>query len=223
MTQELLEMIARPTPSQFFDRLIAPTHSGVCDTSCPDCLRSYSNLAYHNLLDWRLAVDMAALALDPNAQLSLGTPTWARVAGVAATTLLSARTGFNRITVAGLPAVTNGSEVKIVTHPLWRTEQASLGPELAAAWDEAERTRGFRVDSQSFISVFESAAASRVTHARHVHTFGDRETSSTPIAPKEPTRRLCPKILQCDGSDAAIEARRSLALRPAHSRCHRIP
>jgi DEAD/DEAH box helicase domain-containing protein len=87
MTQELLEMIARPTPSQFFDRLIAPVHSGVCDTSCPDCLRSYSNLTYHNLLDWRLAVDMATLALDPNARISLGTPMWARAAGVAATTL----------------------------------------------------------------------------------------------------------------------------------------
>ena len=146
MTQELLEMIARPTPSQFFDRLIAPAHSGVCDTSCPDCLRSYSNLAYHNLLDWRLAVDMAALALDPNVQISLGTPMWTRVAGIAATTLLSARTGFNRITVAGLPAVTNGTEIRIVTHPLWRTEQASLGPELAQAWDEAERARGLRVD-----------------------------------------------------------------------------
>ena len=99
---------------------------------------------------------MAALALDPNAQISLATPMWTRVSSVAATTLLSARTGFNRITVAGLPAVTNGSEVKIVTHPLWRTELAALGPELAAAWDQAERTLGLRVDSQSFISVFEA-------------------------------------------------------------------
>jgi DEAD/DEAH box helicase domain-containing protein len=118
--------------------------------------RSYSNLAYHNLLDWRLAVDMAALALNPNSQIFLGAPMWTRVADVAATTLLSARTGFNRTTIAGLPAVTNGTEVKIVTHPLWRTEQASLGPELAAAWDDAERMRGLRVDSQSFISVFEA-------------------------------------------------------------------
>jgi hypothetical protein len=77
MTQDLLEMIARPTPREFYDRLIAPPHADVCDTSCPDCLRSYNNLAYHNLLDWRLAVDMAALALDPHLQLSLASPRWA--------------------------------------------------------------------------------------------------------------------------------------------------
>lgn len=156
MMQELLEMIARPTQSQFFDRLIAPNHSGVCDTSCPDCLRSYSNLAYHNLLDWRLAVDMAALALDPNAQISLAAPMWTRVVDLAAMTLLAARPGYNRITIAGLPAVTNGTTVRIITHPLWRTEQNSLGPVLTAAWDEAERVRGFQVDPQSFISVFEA-------------------------------------------------------------------
>lgn len=34
-----------------------------CDTSCPDCLRTYTNRASHNLLDWRLALDMASLIL----------------------------------------------------------------------------------------------------------------------------------------------------------------
>ncbi|MGX1348239.1 DEAD/DEAH box helicase domain-containing protein [Bradyrhizobium elkanii] len=154
--QELLEMISQPTPSRFFDGLMAQAHSSVCDTSCPDCLRSYSNLAYHNLLDWRLAVDMASLALDPSAPITLATPTWARVADVAATTLLSARSGYRRTTIAGLPAVENGASVKIVSHPLWRTEQANLGRELAAAWDEAQRVRGLRIAEDSFVSVFEA-------------------------------------------------------------------
>ncbi len=149
-------MIARPTARQFHDRLIAPPHADACDTSCPDCLRSYSNLAYHNLLDWRMAIDMAALALDPQVELSLSSSRWSRVADLAALTLQSARPGYNRISVAGLPAVSNGMEVFIVTHPLWRTERASLGPELASAWDEAERARGLRVNPQSFISVFEA-------------------------------------------------------------------
>jgi DEAD/DEAH box helicase domain-containing protein len=123
VTQELLEMIARPTARQFYDRLIAPLHADACDTSCPDCLRSYSNLAYHNLLDWRLAIDMAELALDAQAPLSLSSPRWSRVADRAALTLQNARPGYNRITVAGLPAVSNGTDVFIVTHPLWRTER----------------------------------------------------------------------------------------------------
>jgi hypothetical protein len=156
MTQELLEMICLPTASQFHDRMKEPAHADACDTSCPDCLRSYSNLAYHNLLDWRLAVDMAALALDSAAPISLDSAMWSRVAALAATTLLGARTGYRLATIAGLPAVENGTDVKIVTHPLWRTEQTLLGPDVAAAWDEAERARRLRVDAQSFISVFEA-------------------------------------------------------------------
>jgi DEAD/DEAH box helicase domain-containing protein len=120
-------------------------------------VRSYSNLAYHNLLDWRLAVDMAQLALDPHAALSLSSPRWSRVADLAATTLVAARPGYSRITVAGLPALTDGAEAIIVTHPLWKADRTALGPQLAAAWDEAERGRGLRIDPQrSFISVFEA-------------------------------------------------------------------
>jgi hypothetical protein len=157
ITQDLLEMISRPTSREFYDRLIAPQHADLCDTSCPDCLRSYSNLAYHNLLDWRLAVDMAALALDPHFQLSLSAPRWARIADLAAITLQAARPGYSRISLAGLPAITNGTEVIIVTHPLWRTDRTLLGPEIAAAWDDAERNHNLRVDPQrSFISVFEA-------------------------------------------------------------------
>jgi hypothetical protein len=99
---------------------------------------------------------MASLALDPQTQLSLSSPLWARVSDQAAATLQSARPGFNRITIAGLPALTDGREVVIVTHPLWRTEQALLGPELTAAWLEAGQTHGLRVDSRSFVSVFEA-------------------------------------------------------------------
>jgi DEAD/DEAH box helicase domain-containing protein len=33
---------------------------------------------------------------------------------------------------------------------------AALGPEIAAAWDDAERVHGLRVDEHSFISVFEA-------------------------------------------------------------------
>lgn len=155
--QELLEMIAQPTRREFHDRLVVHSHADACDTSCPDCLRSYSNLAYHNLLDWRLAVDMAQLALDPAAPILLSSPRWSRVVDLAAVTLEAARPGFGRTVLGGLPALTDGAEAVIITHPLWRTERAVVGPELAAAWDEAERRRGLRVDPQrSFISVFEA-------------------------------------------------------------------
>jgi ATP-dependent helicase YprA (DUF1998 family) len=37
-------------------------HQEACDVSCNLCLRDYSNMSYHSLLDWRLALDMARLA-----------------------------------------------------------------------------------------------------------------------------------------------------------------
>jgi hypothetical protein len=155
--QELLEMIAQPTAREFYDRLVSHSHSDACDTSCPDCLRSYSNLAYHNLLDWRLAVDMADLALRPGTPLLLSSPRWQRVADQAAVTLEAARPGWRRTMFGGLPGLTDGIEAIIVTHPLWRTDRAAVGPELAAAWDDAERNHGLRVDGlHSFISVFEA-------------------------------------------------------------------
>jgi hypothetical protein len=155
ITEQLLRMVAEPGPRQFHDRLVAPLHAGACDTSCPDCLRSYSNLAYHNVLDWRLAIDMARLALDAAAPLTLAAPLWSRIADTAALTLLAARPGYSQITLAGLPAITDGQEVIIVTHPLWVADRGT--PEVAAAWDEAERINGFDVDpQQSFRSVFEA-------------------------------------------------------------------
>ena len=33
-----------------------------CGESCPDCLRSWDNRRLHGALDWRLALDVAALA-----------------------------------------------------------------------------------------------------------------------------------------------------------------
>ena len=40
----------------------APNHVS-CDRSCHDCLRNYQNRFNHALLDWRLALDLAEIAL----------------------------------------------------------------------------------------------------------------------------------------------------------------
>ncbi len=40
------------------ERLEEPAHAGVCKSSCYRCLRDYGNMAYHALLDWRLARDL---------------------------------------------------------------------------------------------------------------------------------------------------------------------
>lgn len=155
--EELLEMIARPTSREFHNRLVADLHASTCDTSCPDCLRSYSNLAYHNLLDWRLAVDMAQLALDSTVPSLLSSPRWSRVTDLATSTLEAVRPNSERTVLGDLPALIDGNDVFIITHPLWLTDnRVNVVPELAAAWDDGEH-RGLNVDPQkSFVSVFEA-------------------------------------------------------------------
>jgi DEAD/DEAH box helicase domain-containing protein len=49
-------------------KLEADRHAG-CDSSCPDCLRSYDNRRLHPLLDWRLALDVSELAAKRPLQL----------------------------------------------------------------------------------------------------------------------------------------------------------
>ena len=157
VVQELLEMISKPTSRGFHERLVAHEHADACTASCPDCLRSYSNLAYHNLLDWRLAVDMAELALDAGAAVSLASDRWRSIAETAARTLEAARPNCERIDLAGLRALKDGTQALIVTHPLWEAERRTCVPELAAAWDKAEQEFGLEVvPEESFISVFEA-------------------------------------------------------------------
>src|SRR3546814_643219 len=147
-----LPILRRQRPRQP-GRGLAARPSGACYTSCPVRLRSDSTLADHILCVWRRAIDMANLALDANSSISLSSPLLARVADLAAATLEAARTGFSRTTFGGLPGLTNGREAIIVTHPLWLTDRAGAGPEIAAAWDDAERARGLRVDpAWTFIS-----------------------------------------------------------------------
>lgn len=46
-----------------YEALTDKSHTS-CDCSCYDCLRDYYNQAYHNMLDWRLGLDLAHVAAD---------------------------------------------------------------------------------------------------------------------------------------------------------------
>ena len=73
--ERLLHFVADPDGS-FLRDLLAAQHADTCQTLCPDCLRDSPNLAWPCILDWRLAVDIARLALDPNAPLDFTIPYW---------------------------------------------------------------------------------------------------------------------------------------------------
>jgi hypothetical protein len=105
-------------------------HSHECDTSCNFCLRDYRNLAYHGLLDWRLALDMARVMLNANATIDLDTPwgnfdnPWSRLIQGERSPIANSlqRLGYRSPEkFEGLVGFIhrNASRVLLLRHPLW--------------------------------------------------------------------------------------------------------
>jgi Lhr-like helicase len=97
-------------------------HGDHCDTSCNLCLRDYRNLAYHGLLDWRLALDMANILSDPNAIVDLKTHWLNVVQGSIPATFK--RLGYgDPISFGNLTGFIHQNPqrqtIRILRHPLW--------------------------------------------------------------------------------------------------------
>lgn len=56
-----------------------PKHSDNCDSSCYYCMQDYSNLHFHGLLDWRLALDMIEIMKNKNFEPNLEIDYWKRL------------------------------------------------------------------------------------------------------------------------------------------------
>jgi len=148
----LLRFLVGQGSTSFYGPLIAPSHADVCQTSCPDCLRDFSNLAFHNILDWRLGLDLARLALGPNATLDFTIPYWQNLATSASAAYFASQPQWQSLTYAGVPAGRRGNVVEIITHPLWNTDQNSFCPQLAAAHAQAQAAGAQTI---AFKSIFE--------------------------------------------------------------------
>ena len=142
--ESLLRFVVGQTSNTFFGPLVAqtdpqgnPSHGALCRTSCPDCLRDFSNLAYHNILDWRLGLDLARLALDPNALIDFSVSYWQGLDTTAAGPYFAAMPGWQQVTFSGLQAGRRGNQVEIITHPLWNTDPNHVCPQLATACAQA--------------------------------------------------------------------------------------
>lgn len=156
MTEELLQYVIGQSSPMFYGFLVSPQHAGpgpnACTTSCPDCLRDFSNLSYHNILDWRLGLDLARLALDANALIDFSVSYWQGSDAAAAAPYFAAMPGWQRLTYGGLQAGRRGNQVQIITHPLWSTEPNYFGPQIAAAYAEA-MAAGCQVTQKSIFEV----------------------------------------------------------------------
>jgi hypothetical protein len=106
--ENLLRFVVGQSSNVFYGPLVAQTdplgnaaHGRLCRTSCPDCLRDFSNLAYHNILDWRLGLDLARLALDSNANIDFSVPYWQGADAAAAGPYFAAMPGWQRFILGG--------------------------------------------------------------------------------------------------------------------------
>lgn len=103
----------------------AASHQG-CDSSCPDCLRSYDNRHLHPMLDWRLALDIAELALGRRAAADRWASVNRRTAGRFADAFNDALGHIEVGEHAGVPFVAHGQRVIGLGHPLWRPDTTSV-------------------------------------------------------------------------------------------------
>jgi hypothetical protein len=114
---------------------------GDCDSSCYRCLRDHSNARLHPLLDWRLACDLAGLALTGSFDARRRDEWSTRMASdfVTAVPRWSDVRSFD-----GRPGMISedGTHIALVVHPLEETFRLFRGPDLALAAAEAEAGTG---------------------------------------------------------------------------------
>lgn len=110
---------------RFGGELSKPPHDE-CDSSCPDCLRDFTNLVFHPLLDWRLGRDLLDLLLGR----ALDTDRGSKMSGCLLTR--SPRTSSEKrcaLTVvpgeSGATVVSSSSATRSSLRRRWGTRRAS--------------------------------------------------------------------------------------------------
>ncbi|HUB33404.1 MAG TPA: DEAD/DEAH box helicase [Bryobacteraceae bacterium] len=151
-SERLLQYMVGIGNPAFYEPIVADRHVNTCQTSCPDCLRDFSNLAFHNILDWRLGLDLARLALDAGAAIDLAVAYWQPLATQASQNYFAAQPGWDFQVYGGLPGGRRGVAAEIISHPLWSRNPPALHAGLARAEAEARAAGATRV---SFRSIFE--------------------------------------------------------------------
>ena len=130
---DLVERLLDYGAERFADEI----HSSTCDTSCPDCLRSYENRQVHALLDWRLALDISELV----AGSSLDTSRWFERIGSLTAPILETLSEEQATlkTFGHLQAIVSPTTRKIALlgHPLWSSDLDHINSMQATAVVEA--------------------------------------------------------------------------------------
>jgi Lhr-like helicase len=147
--------------TQWIDDILSTEHFVDCSTSCTSCIRYYTNMSEHGLMDWRLGVNLLRSLLDSNydafansadivksiSDLTDLTPNhemsdWLEQATRQRDSMVSLQPEvMTSVTLNGLPAVfderskSNRKLCHIFVHPLWRLDSdgGSVGAVIKGA------------------------------------------------------------------------------------------
>jgi len=125
--EELLERATAipPVKDSFAESLTRVAHRERCDHACPDCLRTFRNMSYHGLLDWRLGLALLRVFADPTFICGLDGASdvpelsdWmTRARGIRESFCVAF--GCAPADFGPLPGAWVGSTPLILIHPLW--------------------------------------------------------------------------------------------------------
>lgn len=134
----------------YITELEEAAHADACSSSCYRCLRDYGNMAYHALLDWRLARDLFKLLEGQPLSIDAATETaaverWARA--------YNANPISSSVPAARYDSPSEGSFAVIARHAFEASEDTLIAPRLAEAMAEIEATEE-GLDGAVFVDSF---------------------------------------------------------------------
>jgi DEAD/DEAH box helicase domain-containing protein len=139
---EVLARVLSHLTSELAAGYQAGRHGSECDTSCPDCLRSYENRRLHPLLNWRLGLDLAELAAGQPLREERWMQHGERIAGGLCRSFQLDPVDLGP--VAGIRDEGTG-RVAVLGHPLWPSSNGELPESARAALDAVPAGASARV------------------------------------------------------------------------------
>jgi DEAD/DEAH box helicase domain-containing protein len=121
------------------DNWTATEHS-TCDSSCPDCLRSWDNRHLHTLLDWRLALDVSELAIGATLKVDRWFADVSSDADSFEEGFARAIDSLHRDEVCGITVLRSRGRSVAIGHPLW-----IYRPD---GWNELQNSVASQVDGE---------------------------------------------------------------------------
>lgn len=90
-----------------------------CASSCYDCIRDYGNQNIHNIIDWRLGLDLARLSDNPNADIEFGVDYWIEYIDTVIINRIR-KQGFTTQKISNNIIIFSDEQgIYLLTHPLW--------------------------------------------------------------------------------------------------------